>query len=168
MPFKHGSDRVDSKVENGLCWRLAAFDALDAASLYALLAARVAVFVVEQRCAYQELDGLDIAALHLSAERDGSLVAVARILPPGSRYDQPSIGRVLTLPPLRGTGLGRVLMQHAIAVCRQRWPNQPIRVSAQRHLESFYASLGFSVISEPFDEDGIEHVDMRLEVGRRA
>jgi ElaA protein len=146
-------------------WQLAAFDQLDAPSLYALLAARIAVFVVEQACAYQELDGLDPAALHLSGKlEDGRLVAVARILPPGTRYDQPSIGRVLTLPSMRGTGLGRVLMQRAIEICRQRWPELPIRLAAQQHLEAFYRSLGFVTISDPYDEDGIEHVDMRRSI----
>lgn len=143
-------------------WQLAAFDQLDAQSLYALLVARVAVFVVEQRCAYQELDGLDSAALHLTGELDdGRLVALARILPPGTRFAQPSIGRVLTLPPMRGTGLGRVLMQRAIDLCRQRWPTLPIRISAQHHLEDFYRSLGFVTISEVYDEDGIPHIDMQ-------
>lgn len=171
MLLKHRKDGVGSKLEDvecwtdatGLQWQLAAFNHLDTQSLYALLAARVAVFVVEQRCAYQELDGLDSSALHLTGRLDDErLVAVARILPPGTRFAEPSIGRVLTLPPMRGTGLGRVLTQRAIEICRQRWATLPIRLSAQHHLEAFYGSLGFATISDPYDEDGIAHIDMLL------
>jgi len=169
--LKHWNEGLDSSNRNDLTssadevdvlWSVSAFDQLDANSLYALLMARVAVFVVEQHCAYQELDGLDSAALHLTGRlANGDLVALARILPPGTRFGEPSIGRVLTLPPMRGTGLGRILMQRAIEVCRQHWPELPIRLSAQQHLEGFYGSLGFVTTSEPYDEDGIQHIDMR-------
>lgn len=144
-------------------WRLYAFDQLDVPQLYAVLAARVAVFVVEQDCPYQDLDGLDDAGLHLVAwGGDGSVVAYARILPPGTRFEQPSIGRVLTSLPGRRSGLGRELMRRAVAVIHARYPGHSIRISAQCYLERFYGDLGFAVDSAPYEEDGIAHVEMKM------
>jgi len=144
-------------------WRLHAFDQLDVRQLYAVLAARAAVFVVEQDCPYQDLDGLDEVALHLVGwAGDGSVVAYARILSPGTRFEQPSIGRVLTSLAGRGSGLGRELMRRAIGVVNLRYPGRPVRISAQCYLERFYGELGFAVDSEPYEEDGIPHVEMEL------
>ena len=106
---------------------------------------------------------MDDAALHLVAWQGASSVAAyARILPPGTRFDRPSIGRVLTGIDVRRTGLGRELMQRAIDVTGQRFPGQAVRVSAQCYLERFYQALGFSIISTPYEEDGIAHVEMEL------
>jgi len=155
----------DTGTDNeSLRWDLRAFDELSRHELYSILAARIAVFVVEQDCPYPELDGRDSQALHLTAwaEPDGSVAAYARILPPNTRFIEPSIGRILTAGPYRGTGLGRALVRRAIEQTRSRFPDHDIRISAQRHLGAFYASFGFSDDSEPYDEDGIPHVDMRL------
>ncbi len=84
------------------------------------------------------------------------------MLDPGSKYAEPSIGRVLTVPPWRRVGIGRVVMQEGIARCKAAWPGQPIRIAAQQRLEAFYASLAFRVASPPYIEDGIPHVDMIL------
>lgn len=150
-----------------LHWRLKAFDDLSRAELYALLAVRVAVFVVEQDCPYQEIDGRDGAALHLAAWTPGGEVAAyARILPPGTRFEQPSIGRVLTAAGHRRIGLGQTLMRRAIAETRSRFPGFDVRISAQCYLERFYTDLGFRLDSDPYDEDGIPHVDMRLDPER--
>ena len=70
---------------------------------------------------------------------------------------------MLTVPPHRGTGLGRVVMREGIARTRAAWPGQPIRIAAQQRLEAFYASLGFRTVSAPYDEDGIAHVDMLVD-----
>ncbi|MBL37164.1 MAG: GNAT family N-acetyltransferase [Xanthomonadales bacterium] len=146
-----------------LDWRLHAFDQFDVRQLYVVLAARVAVFVVEQDCPYQDLDGLDDLALHLVGwDDDGSVVAYARILPPGTRFEQPSIGRVLTSLDGRRSGLGRELMRRAIEVIGERYPGCPVRISAQCYLERFYCELGFAVDSAPYEEDGIPHVEMQL------
>lgn len=150
------SDRIAPPME----WRVHRFDELDAATLYALLAARVDVFVVEQSCPYPELDGRDADALHLSAWQDGRLAGYARLVPPGGRFAEPSIGRVLTTAAFRGVGFGRPLMQRAIEAVESTWPGQPIRLSAQAHLQGYYASLGFAADSAIYDEDGIPHVDM--------
>lgn len=155
---KHDSVRPASPA-----WRLHAFEELSLAQLYAVLAARMAVFVVEQDCPYQDLDGMDHAALHLVAWQGASSVAAyARILPPGARFDRPSIGRVLTSAGARRTGLGRELMRRAIEISRARFPGQAVRLSAQCYLEHFYQALGFEVVSPPYEEDGIPHVAMEL------
>jgi len=146
-----------------LQWRLHEFDQFDTGQLYAVLAARVAVFVVEQDCPYQDLDGLDDVALHLVGwAGDGAVVAYARILPPGTRFEQPSIGRVLTSLPGRRCGLGRELMRRAIDVVGERYPGHSVRISAQCYLQRFYSELGFAVDSAPYREDGIPHVEMEL------
>ncbi len=147
-------------------WRVHAFDQFEVRQLYAVLAARAAVFVVEQNCPYQDLDGLDDVALHLVGwAGDGSVVAYARILAPDTRFDQPSIGRVLTSLAGRRSGLGRELMRRAIEVTRERYPDRPVRISAQCYLERFYGELGFAVDSAPYEEDGIPHVEMELPAG---
>jgi ElaA protein len=135
--------------------------------LYAALAARQQVFAVEQQCAFLDADGHDAHAWHLlgwAGETDAqSLIAYLRVLDPGCKFAEPSIGRVLTLPPHRGVGLGRILMAEGIARTAQAWPLRAIRIAAQQRLEAFYASLGFLIAGPPYDEDGIVHVDMVLE-----
>lgn len=141
---------------------LRTFDDLSPRELHDALALRQRVFVVEQACIYQDLDGKDPDALHLLG-RDGetaALVAYARILPPGARFDVAAIGRVVVAPERRGEGLARVLMLEAIRVARDHHGPR-VALSAQAHLEAFYASLGFVRVGEVYDEDGIPHVDMR-------
>jgi ElaA protein len=150
-------------------WQWSRLPDLAAAELYAILAARQQVFAVEQHCAFQDADGHDLTAWHLAGwTTAGSVPALAtylRVLDPGTKYDEPSIGRVLTVPPWRGVGLGRVVMAQGIARCRAAWPGHPIRLAAQKRLEAFYASLGFRVASADYVEDGIPHVDMLLAPG---
>lgn len=142
-------------------WHEARFNVLTVEHLYAILAARVDVFVVEQDCPYPELDGLDHAALHLWAtDETGRIAAYARITAPGSRFAEPSIGRVLTTLDYRGTGLGRELMERAIGLGQARYPGADLRISAQQHLERFYAGLGFAFVHGPYPEDGIPHIEM--------
>ncbi|HSH27599.1 MAG TPA: GNAT family N-acetyltransferase [Wenzhouxiangella sp.] len=143
-----------------VAWRVERFEELSIEQLYAILAARVAVFVVEQDCPYQDLDGLDGCGVHVSAWTGETLRAYARVLPPGKRFAEPSIGRVLTTRAARGTGLGRELMRRSIAAAASAWPGKALRISAQQHLERFYRELGFETVSEPYPEDGIPHVEM--------
>ncbi|KLT73496.1 hypothetical protein PL75_02720 [Neisseria arctica] len=129
--------------------------------LYAILALRSRVFVVEQECPYQDPDGeKDFQALHLLIQDGQQLAAYARILPPSQGI--PAIGRVVTAPEYRGKGMARNLMQQAIAVCRNRWPQTAIAIQAQSYLIDFYKSLGFTPVSIEYLEDGIPHVDMQL------
>jgi ElaA protein len=147
-----------------LHWRLARFDELGVDDLYAALALRCRVFVLEQG-PYLDPDGKDQHSAHLLC-RDGGpagpLVAYLRIVDPGLRFDEPSIGRVITAPEVRGTGLGRTLMKKGIETCRMLWPAQGIRISAQARLEDFYQSMGFITVGEPYGEDTIPHVEMLL------
>lgn len=145
-----------------LTWTCCALDALSARELYALLKLRSEVFVVEQRCVYLDPDGQDLMALHLlGRDASGALLAYARLIPTPAG---PKIGRVLCAPEARGAGQGRALMRRAIAECERRWPGQAMCLSAQAHLQGFYASLGFEPISAVYDEDGIPHIDMRREL----
>lgn len=151
----------DQKSDAALGWHESAFDDLPPRTLYDLLAARVDVFVVEQDCPYSELDGLDAQALHLwASDGNGSIAAYARITPPGTRFAEPSVGRVLTTLPFRKTGLGRELMVRAMNLANRHFPGQPLRISAQQYLDGFYASLGFEWVRGPYSEDGIPHVEM--------
>lgn len=142
-----------------IAWACNDWGALDRDALYDILALRERVFVVEQKCAYQECDGADRDALHLSGKRDGTLVAYARIFGPGIKHEGAAIGRVIVSAEARG-GLGRTLMNEAMAQVRAHFGPVPIYVQAQAHLERFYASLGFVREGDTYDEDGIPHVDM--------
>lgn len=140
-----------------LTWHVRTFAELTTAQLYAIMALRQRVFVVEQNCPYLDADGADQASTHLWAERsDGAIVAYVRIVPAGVKFAEISIGRVITAPEARGTGLGRELMKRGIAAAG----GGPIRIGAQAHLEKFYGELGFARASDVYDEDGIPHIEM--------
>jgi len=146
-----------------IAWRCARFDDLGAREVHDICRARIAVFVVEQACVFQDIDGADPECWHLlcrSPAPEELLVAYCRLVPPGVKYAEPSIGRVLTAAGARGTGAGRELMGEAIARARALWPGRPLRIGAQRYLERFYGEFGFTRASEPYDEDGIEHIEM--------
>jgi len=145
-------------------WIVKEFNQLTSNELYSLLKARVDVFVVEQQCAYPELDGIDEACLHLFHMEDGEVMAYARLVPAGEKYEQASIGRVLVHPTKRKMGLGRVLVQESIDHIVAHYDPKEIRLQAQSHLTGFYASFGFEAISDEYDDDGIPHVDMLLTV----
>lgn len=130
--------------------------------MYAVLAARVAIFVVEQNCAYQDLDGLDADAEHLIAWSGTEVAGYLRVLGPGTRFDDPSIGRIITTQPFRGSGLGRDLVAKGIERTRLLHPGRPVRISAQQYLEKFYRDFGFVTVSQPYLEDNIPHVEMLL------
>jgi ElaA protein len=141
-------------------WHDVAFAELSRDRLYAIMALRERVFVVEQRCAYQDADGIDPAARHVFATRGGVLSAYLRVVPAGARYAEVSIGRVLTAPEARGAGLGRELMRRGHACVRAHHGDVAIRLGAQAYLTRFYGELGYAAIGEPFDEDGIPHIYM--------
>lgn len=145
-------------------WHWSAFDDLSGRDVYELLALRQRVFVVEQNCIFPDADGRDPAAWHLLGwvgENSGKrLVAYARIFEAGVRYAEMSIGRIVSAPEVRGTGVGRATVREAMRMCDEHWPGQPIRIGAQRRLEMFYRGFGFAADGEPYMEDGIEHIDM--------
>lgn len=135
-------------------------DDLSTREMYTIIQAREAVFVVEQECAYQDVDGLDLDSWHLSVLKDGELAAYARVVEPGLKYDEPSIGRVLTLTKFRSLKIGYTLVAEAIRFTEAHYPGAGIRIGAQAHLQKFYGSLGFEPVGEIYDEDGIPHIDM--------
>lgn len=147
-------------------WTLKAFEALSAAELHAILAARAQVFVVEQHCAYLDVDGLDLWSWHLwSMDQTSAPAAVGaylRILPPGVRYpDCVAMGRVLTSAARRGQGWGRALIAEGVRVAAEQWPAHDIKLGAQLHLQALYGEFGFQVCGPGFIEDGIPHIEMR-------
>lgn len=128
--------------------------------LYAMLKMRIDVFVVEQKCAFPELDGKDPEALHLRLLAGNELLASTRIIAPRGPEDPAYIGRVLVSPDHRGKRLGEKLMVESIAACERLFPGHPIALSAQSHLQKFYTSFGFETVSEEYLEDDIPHIDM--------
>ncbi len=143
-----------------LDWHCLPFETLSLTQLYSLLRLRQEVFVLEQDCVYLDVDGRDIGALQLFAQQRGEVVACCRILAPGVKYAEASIGRVCTALSQRGQGVGVALMQRAVACCEQHYPGQGIRISAQQYLKAFYAGFGFVQTSNVYDEDGIPHIEM--------
>lgn len=143
-------------VSAELCWREEPFAALTPSELYAICALRQRVFVVEQNCVYVDADGYDPPSRHLWAEHGGVLHAYLRIVPAGAKFAEVSLGRVVTAPEARGTGLGRDLVRRGLASVGA----VPVRIGAQAHLEKFYGELGFVRASGLYDEDGIPHIEM--------
>ena len=141
-------------------WRDASFHELTVDELYAIIALRERVFVIEQACPFLECDGFDQVSRHLWAGDDGEIRAYLRVVPAGTRYDEVSIGRVIVAPSARGTGLGKELMARGFDSVRTHHGDVPIRIGAQAYLERFYTELGFRRVSDNYDEDGIPHLYM--------
>lgn len=145
-------------------WRWLRWPDLDRDTLYALLKARVDIFIVEQSCPYPELDGKDPIAWHCLCygghPADGKLLAYARLFAPGDYYAEPAIGRVLVTAAARGTGLSRALMAECHRFSAARFGTAAVRLNGQSYLKPFYESLGYAAVRGPYDEDGIEHWEM--------
>lgn len=149
-------------MHHDLTWLLRNYDNLSKEQLYNILQLRSEVFVVEQDCVYQDIDYHDQDSWHLLCSGEKKLMAYARILPPGLHYEEVAIGRVVTHPDTRGTGLGKLLMKHAISACEDVFGKTNIRIEAQTHLIPFYSEFGFTVESESYLLDGIPHTEMLL------
>ncbi|ABE44478.1 GNAT family N-acetyltransferase [Polaromonas sp. JS666] len=143
-----------------ITWRFVPFDALTSRELYEVLQLRSAVFVVEQACVFQDMDGADVQAMHLLGTVSGQLAAYARCFAAGVKFAEASIGRVVTQGSQRGSGAGHALMRQAITSVTQHWGPQPIRIGAQARLEQFYRQHGFVKTGAPYSEDGIPHIEM--------
>jgi len=141
---------------------LSTFNDLSVKQLYEIYKLRSMVFVVEQNCAYQDVDEKDPEAFHFLMMEEEQLVGYCRILPPGISYRQCAIGRVVIDPHHRGKELGRLLMKQCVNKTRELFPNQDIIISAQTYLLKFYNSLGFVAEGEGYLEDDIPHTKMRL------
>lgn len=136
------------------------FDDLGVHALYEALALRSRVFVMEQG-PYVDADGKDASSWHLlGRDTQGVMQSYLRVVDPGVKYAEPSIGRVVTSPEVRGTGQGRTLVREGLARCAQAWPGQSVRISAQSRLRRFYSELGFEAVGADYLEDGIPHLEM--------
>ncbi len=151
----------DGPLPGPLDWQCRRLDALQPLALHRILRARQEVFAIEQNCVYLDADSADESSWHLAAWAPGLvLMAYARVVDPGVKYREASIGRVITPAVARGRGLGRELVRRAIAHAASQWPGVGIRISAQSRLEAFYAGFGFVAEGEPYLEDGIWHTEM--------
>jgi ElaA protein len=146
-----------------LSWTFERLENLAPRQVYDLLALRSAVFVVEQNCVFQDSDGVDDRCWHLLGhDQDQRLLAYLRIVDAGVKYAEPSIGRVVTEPAVRGQGYGVVLMEEGIRRAQVVWPGHIIRIGAQHRLEHFYQNFGFESIGDVYIEDDIPHIEMLL------
>ncbi len=145
---------------NDIDWRYLAFEELTVAELYAVLQLRSEVFVVEQACIFQDMDGSDAQAMHLLGCVQGALVAYARCFEAGVKFAEASIGRIVTRPEIRGSGAGHALLGKAIACLSVPLGAPAIRIGAQARLNAFYRRHGFETSGSVYLEDGIAHIEM--------
>lgn len=145
-----------------LNWQDLHHSQLSVSSLYAVLALRNAVFIVEQNCPYQDIDGDDLVGenRHILGWKGDRLVAYARILLGDNEFEPVVIGRVIVDNTVRGEKLGYQLMEQAMSSCQHHWPEKAIYLGAQAHLQAFYTHFGFKPVTDIYDEDGIAHVGM--------
>ncbi len=143
-------------------WQHKTFDQLSVDELFEILKVRQQVFIIELQCIYPDIDEIDRQATHLflRSEENKSVSVYLRILAPGLKGEEASLGRVLTGKTSRGKGLGRRAMIEAIGIVESAYLDKAIKISAQTYLERFYQDLGFATVSEPYDDDGIMHIDM--------
>ena len=143
-----------------MLWILKPFAELTPRELYSILQLRNEVFIVEQNCPYQDLDNKDLKAWHLMAMEGEKLVAYSRLLAPGISYSESSIGRIVSSPSARKTGIGKKLMEESIRQVKHLFQTDTIRIGAQFYLKKFYESFGFIQQEEPYLEDNIPHIIM--------
>jgi len=136
------------------------FNELLPEELYMILRLRAEIFVVEQDCVYNDLDGLDVEAVHQFLRKDGEIIAYSRLLKPGTRFSECSIGRVVVKKTERGNGLGIQMMREAKNFILNEWNAKAIQISAQKYLRKFYEDLGFRIVTSEYLEDGIPHYGM--------
>ncbi len=137
------------------------FNELNNNELFEIYKLRAEIFIVEQNCAYQDVDDIDKTARHLLWMEAETLAAYARIIPPGISYKEPAVGRVVVKKQFRGKDLGKKLMQQSVKQLQQLYPNQDIVISAQSYLIGFYTDLGFKTEGDEYLEDDIPHTKMR-------
>lgn len=136
------------------------FSELNLDELYELLQLRSEVFVVEQDCVYQDIDGKDQKALHVIGKKDGKIIAYTRCFNKGIYFEEAAIGRVVVKKDQRKFGFGHEIMEASVKAIEERYDTRKIKLSAQQYLIEFYKSHGFSSIGEGYLEDGIPHIAM--------
>lgn len=139
------------------------FNELTLEELYEIFRLRSEVFVVEQECIYNDIDGKDIDSLHVMIKDSGRIEAYLRVIKPGVSYEDCSLGRVLVAKEARGKGLARRIVREGIDCITKDWNERKITIGAQEYLKEFYGSFGFKAVSDVYIEDGIPHLDMRYE-----
>lgn len=139
------------------------FEELHLLELYDLMKLRTDIFVVEQECAYPELDDFDKVAFHIIGTVENEIVAYSRILPADTLYEQVSIGRVAIKEDQRKKQLGKILFGFTLEKTQEKYPGKTLKIQAQTYLEKFYSSFGFKTISKPYPDFEVWHVDMLLE-----
>ena len=144
-----------------ISFKIKRFNELSTSELYSLLQLRSEVFVVEQNCVYQDVDGKDDNAIHVLGFLDNELASYSRIFDKGIYFEEASIGRVVVSPKLRDKKLGHDLMQVSIAAVNEHFKEHNITISAQEYLKKFYESHGFVQTSEMYLEDDIPHIQMK-------
>ena len=143
-----------------LQWSWKSFEQITKEELYEVLSFRQSIFVVEQKSWYQDADGLDNISLHLILKDNNFLVGYLRLIPPGKKYDTPSIGRIAIKENLRGNAIGSELVKRGIKKSSETYLTDSVTISAQNYLTKFYQNHGFTIQGEVYDEDGIPHVKM--------
>jgi ElaA protein len=143
-----------------LRFEIKAFNELSLVELYQILSLRSEVFIVEQNCPYQDVDGKDEKAIHVIGRYNGTLVAYARLFNSGDYFDNASIGRVVLKKEFRNRNLGHELMREAIAAVKSRYNQHAITISAQHYLLRFYQQHGFEAVGDIYPEDDIPHIRM--------
>ena len=148
---------------DGMEWVLKQFNQLSLDELYGIVQLRLEVFVVEQNCPYQDLDGKDQSAYHLFLKDNDVIVAALRVLPENVAYDETAIGRLIVKEVYRGQKIAKAMMEKAIELITDDLGKDKIRLSGQAYLTDFYIGLGFKKVSEEYLEDGIKHYEFLYE-----
>lgn len=149
-----------------MLWTLATIEKYSAFEILTMMTYRQQIFVVDQHCVYLDTDDKDREAIHLVCWQDETktkILAYSRLLAPGVRFKEASIGRISTAMSTRGKGLGKDLVARSIDEISKLWPDSNIRISGQEYLQEFYEDFGFVVSSKPYEEDGIPHLEMFLD-----
>jgi ElaA protein len=150
--------------ESAVRWECKHFSELTTEELYHLLRLRSEVFVVEQNCVFLDMDNKDFVCHHVMGWKEKQLLGYSRIVPPGISYAESSIGRIVSSPAARGSGIGRELLLQSIQALYGLHGKRDIRIGAQYYLKEFYESYGFVQTGEIYSEDGINHIEMLLTV----
>ena len=150
-------------MDDKLIWQIKHYSELSLNDFHDLIALRIKVFVVEQNCPYQELDGKDKKAFHLIGKSvEGETLGTLRILPLGVSYSEASIGRVVIDEKVRGQKLGHLMMKKALTFIENKFEENNVRISGQKYLKKFYEDLNFVDVGKEYLEDGIPHLEMVL------
>jgi ElaA protein len=132
---------------------------VSAIDLYQILKLRQDIFIIEQNCTYDDIDNIDTCSEHIYLKNNNQVIAYSRIVPAGTKFHHPSIGRIIVHKSFRGKGFGREVVQRALKVLSER-ETEAVFIEAQNHLKEFYESIGFKQLSEPYPIDGIQHIKM--------